>query len=255
MRIDLNCDLGESFGAWAMGADEAVMPAISSANIACGFHAGDPSVIRWTLRLARHHGVAVGAHPGFPDLAGFGRRDMHIAPSEVEDLVLYQVCALAGMAAAEGLTLSHVKPHGALYTMAARDESLADAVARGVAVADPRLVLFGLPGSKLLDAGNAHGLRVAAEGFADRAYERDGSLRSRRLPGAVITDRDTVVARALQMVAHRTVSTVDGETLPLVVDTICVHGDTPGAADLAHAMRAALTAQGVRIAPPDGREA
>jgi 5-oxoprolinase (ATP-hydrolysing) subunit A len=254
MRIDLNCDLGESFGAWTMGADEAVMPSISSANIACGFHAGDPSVIRRTMRLARHHGVAVGAHPGFPDLAGFGRRDMHIAPSEVEDLVLYQVCALAGIAAAEGLSLAHVKPHGALYTMATRDESLADAVARGVAAADTRLVLFGLPGSKLLDAGKANDLRVAAEGFADRAYESNGSLRSRRLAGAVITDRDTVVARALQMVVERTVSTVDGGTLPLVVDTICVHGDTPGAADLAHAVRAALIARGVHIAPPDRRE-
>ena len=203
MRIDLNADLGESFGAWPMGQDALLMPLISSANVACGFHAGDPGTMRATVRLARAHGVAVGAHPGFPDLGGFGRREMELRPQEVEDLVLYQVGALAAIARSEGVRLQHVKAHGALYNMACRDEALAEAIAKAVVAFDPTLVLFGLPGSALLQAGLDAGLPVAAEAFADRAYHADGSLAPRSEPGSVIHDVDTVVARAVAMVRER----------------------------------------------------
>jgi UPF0271 protein len=233
MRIDLNSDLGESFGAWRMGQDEALMPAITSANIACGFHAGDPGVMRETVRLACAHGVAVGAHPGFPDLAGFGRREMRCSPQEVEDMVVYQVGALAAVAAGQGVRLQHVKAHGALYNMACRDEALADAIARATTLVDPALVLFGLPGSALLAAGARHSLTVAAEVFADRAYNPNGSLVSRALTGSVIHDEAEVVSRAVRMARDRTVTTIDGSELRLDADTLCVHGDTPGAARLA----------------------
>jgi UPF0271 protein len=247
MRIDLNSDLGESFGAWTMGQDAALMTAITSANVACGFHAGDPGVMRETLALARAHHVAVGAHPGFPDLGGFGRREMSCSPREVEDLVLYQVGALTAMASAQGLRLQHVKAHGALYNMACRDERLAGAVARATAAADDALILFGLPGSALLDAGTKLGLRVAAEVFADRAYHADGSLVSRATPGSVIHDEAEVVARTVRMARERTVTALDGAAVSLSADTICVHGDTPGAARLAAALRAALESAGVDV--------
>jgi len=253
LSIDLNSDLGESFGAWTLGDDEAIMPSVSSASIACGFHAGDPTVIRRTLGLAKRHGVAVGAHPSYPDLAGFGRRDMALAPEEVTDVVMYQVAVLAGMAAAEGLRLRHVKPHGALYNRAARDESTAAAIARAVALIDRDLALFGLAGSMLLDAGRREGLRVASEAFADRGYEPDGRLRARHLPGALVTDADQVVARVMGLLEDRSIAAVDGSRLRLDADTICVHGDTPGAAELARALRAGLEARGVRIAPPHGK--
>ena len=247
--IDLNSDLGESFGPWQMGDDEALMPSITSANIACGFHAGDPSVMRRTIALAKQHGVAVGAHPGFPDLAGFGRRDMHLSTNEVEDLVLYQVAALAGVAAAEGVRLQHVKAHGALYNMAARDAGLAGAIARAVAAFDPSLILLGLPNSPLLSEGKKAGLHVAAEIFADRTYEADGSLTSRRVPGSVIHDPAQVVARAVAMVTTGQVAATDGTVISLTAHTLCLHGDTPGAADLAQRVRAALHASGVRVSP------
>lgn len=245
--IDLNADVGESFGAWTLGDDEALMPSLSSANIACGFHAGDPSVIRRTLTLASRHGVAVGAHPGYQDLAGFGRRDIALSAADVVDLVMYQVAALAGLAAAHGLRLSHVKPHGALYNRAARDEATAVAVARAVKMIDPGLVLFGLAGSVGIEAGRREGLRVAAEAFADRGYEADGSLRARHLPGALLTDPERAVARVVQLLERRTVTAVDGSSVSLEADTICVHGDTPGAADLARRLRAGLDARGVRV--------
>ena len=248
MRIDLNSDLGESFGAWAMGQDEALMDSITSANVACGFHAGDPGVMRQTLALAKDKGVAVGAHPGFPDLVGFGRREMKATPAEVHDLVLYQVAALAGMAAAQGLELQHVKAHGALYNMACKERSLADAIARAVAAFDRSLILFGLPNSELVRAGAAAGLTVAAEVFADRAYERDGSLTSRNKPGSVIHDEDAVVERAVRMVKRRDVVAVDGSVIALQADTICLHGDTPGAAALARVVRRGLESAGVVIA-------
>jgi UPF0271 protein len=248
MRIDLNSDLGESFGPWPMGQDATLMDSISSANVACGFHAGDPGAMRQTIALARDKGVAIGAHPGFPDLVGFGRREMKATPAEVEDFVLYQVSALAGMARAQGVTLQHVKAHGALYNMACKDRALADAIARAVAAFDRALILFGLPNSELLRAGEAAGLPVAAEVFADRAYDPDGSLTSRSKPGSVIHDAQQVVQRAVRMVRERNVIAVDGSTIALRADTICLHGDTPGAAALAGAVRKGLEAAGVQIA-------
>ena len=249
MRIDINSDMGESFGAYSIGHDVGLMASITSANIAAGFHAGDPSVLRETIRLAKVRGVAVGAHPGFPDLVGFGRRELNVTPKEAEDMVLYQVAAVAGVAAAEGVRMQHVKPHGALFNVAARSVELSTAIARAVAAFDSSLILFGLPGSEILNAGRAAGLRVAAEVFADRAYEPDGLLASRRKPGAVIHDPDVVVARAVRMVKERSVVAIDGSVVPLEADTICVHGDTPGSDDLAARIRAGLEAAGVVVRP------
>jgi UPF0271 protein len=248
-QVDLNSDVGESFGAYRLGADADVMRSITSANVACGFHAGDPGVMRETVRLAKAAGVSVGAHPGFPDLVGFGRREMRASPREVEDLVLYQIGALAAVATAQGMTLSHVKAHGALYNMAARDRSLADAIARAVATFDRGLTLFGLPNSELLRAGEAAGLRVASEGFADRAYMPDGSLASRTVQGSVIHDASSVLERSLRMVTDGEVLAVDGSRLTFAVDTLCVHGDTPGAAELTRQLRQGLEQRGVRVAP------
>lgn len=249
MFIDLNSDVGESFGAWQMGADARVLRSITSANIACGFHAGDPGVMRQTIRLARDNNVAVGAHPGFPDLVGFGRRELKAAAIDVEDMVLYQIGALAAMAKSEGVTLAHVKAHGALYNMAARDRSLADAIARATAAFDRSLVLFGLPGSALLEAGRAAGLRVASEGFADRMYEPDGSLTSRTLPGSVIHDAAEVVRRSIRMVRDGRVVARDGSDLPIKVDTLCTHGDTPGAEELTRLLREGLEREGLTVRP------
>jgi 5-oxoprolinase (ATP-hydrolysing) subunit A len=247
LRIDLNADVGESFGAYSIGNDRAIMPSITSANIAAGFHAGDPSILRQTIRLAREHGVAVGAHPGFPDLAGFGRRELRVTPREAEDFVLYQIAAVAGVAAAERVPLQHVKPHGALFNMAARDAALAEAIARATAAFDRRLMLFGLAKSALLDAGRAAGLRVAAEVFADRAYEPDGTLVPRSRPGAVLHDPAEVVGRAVRLITERAVVACDGSVLALDADTICLHGDTSGAETLARRVRAALEAAGVTV--------
>src|SRR6476661_9307811 len=247
MRIDINSDMGESFGAYKIGHDAGLMKSITSANIAAGFHGGDPSVLRETIRLAKAHSVAVGAHPGFPDLVGFGRRELNVSPKEAEDFVLYQVAAVAGVAAAEGVRLQHVKPHGALFNMAVRDAELAAAIARAVAAFDRSLILFGLPRSEILSAGRAAGLRVAAEVFADRAYEPDGSLASRRKPGSVIHDPEAVVARAVRMVTDRTVVATDGSIVALQADTICVHGDTPGSDDLAAKIRAGFERAGVIV--------
>jgi UPF0271 protein len=247
MRVDINSDVGESFGAYRIGQDTGLMKSITSANIAAGFHAGDPSVLRDTIRTAKAHGVAVGAHPGFPDLVGFGRRELNVTAREAEDLVLYQVAAVAGVASAEGMRIQHVKPHGALFNMAVRNAELAAAIARAVAAFDSTLLLFGLPGSEILKAGRSEGLRVAAEVFADRAYEPDGSLASRRKPGSVIHDREVVVARAVCMVKDGTVVAIDGSVVPLQADTICVHGDTPGSDDLAASIRAGLERAGITV--------
>ena len=248
-RVDLNCDMGESFGAWKLGADAEVLASVSSANVACGYHAGDPGVMRQTVRMARDAQVAVGAHPGLPDLLGFGRRDMRVTPAEVEDMMLYQIGALAAVAAAEGVRLAHVKAHGALYNMAARDAALATAIARAIAAFDRSLVMFGLAGSLMLDAGRSAGLRVAAEGFADRAYEPDGTLTPRSRAGAVIHDPDTVVRRAIRLVKERRVTAVDGSDIALEVDTLCVHGDTPGAHALARRLREGFREQGIAVRP------
>jgi UPF0271 protein len=247
MRIDINADLGESFGAYRIGHDEGLMKSITSANIAAGFHGGDPSVLRATIRLARTHGVAVGAHPGYPDLVGFGRRAMAVSPREAEDFVLYQVAAVAGVARAEGVPMQHVKAHGELFNVAARDPDLAAAIARAVAAYDKSLILFAMPRSEMLKAGIALGLRTVTEVFADRAYEPDGSLMSRRKAGAVIHDPATVVARAVRMVTDRSVVASDGSVVPLEADTICVHGDTAGADDLAAKIRTGLEQAGIVV--------
>ena len=235
--VDLNCDIGESYGAWRMGDDRALLDIVTSANVACGFHAGDPSIIEATVRDATQRNVAVGAHPSYPDLVGFGRRSMAIAPGDVEAGVLYQIGALAAFAHASGAKLTHVKPHGALYNDAARDAALATAIAKAVARFDTGLVLVGLPDSALAAAGRAAHLRFAAEGFCDRAYEPDGSLRSRGRPGAVYTDPDQAAAQALSLAQRG------------AVQTLCVHGDTPGAAASARAVRTALSGAGFDVAP------
>jgi UPF0271 protein len=250
--IDLNCDMGESFGAYTLGADAEVMRSISSANIACGYHAGDPAVMRRTIVLAREAGVAVGAHPGLPDLAGFGRREMHVTAREVEDLVLYQIGALAAIAQSEGIRLRHVKAHGALYNMAARHRALADGIARAVRAVDTSLVLFGLPASELIRAGEAAGLRVASEGFADRTYAPDGSLTPRSHGGSVIHDVEEVVRRAVRMVVEGRIRATDGSEISVQIETLCTHGDTPGAQALTRALREGLERAGVMIAPVGG---
>jgi UPF0271 protein len=241
--------MGESFGAYTIGADDQVMRSITSANVACGYHGGDPAVMRHTVRLARDAGVSVGAHPGLPDLAGFGRREMRVAPQEVEDMVLYQIGALAAIAAAESVRLKHVKAHGALYNMAARDRGLAQAIASAVRAFDQTLVLYVLPASELQRAGEAAGLEVALEGFADRAYEPDGSLTPRSRAGSVIHDPGEVVSRAVRMAAGGGVTATDGSQIALRVDTICTHGDTHGAHELTRLLRAGLEREGITVAP------
>jgi UPF0271 protein len=246
--IDLNCDAGESFGQWILGDDAALFPHVTSVNIACGFHAGDPAVIRRTIELARRHDVAVGAHPSYPDLPGFGRRSMDLSPDEIEDAVLYQIGAVSAFARAADVPLTHVKPHGALYNRAARDAAVAGAIARAVAHFGDDLILVGLAGSALMGAGRAAGLRVAREGFADRAYEPDGSLRLRTLDGAVLNDIEGIVLQAIGLARDGCVQTIAGE-LRLEIDTICLHGDTPGAARLAHVLRDGLQQAGVPVRP------
>lgn len=248
MRVDLNADIGESFGVYTAGSDERLLSSVTSGSIACGYHAGDPSVMRRTVRLAARAGVAIGAHPGFPDLVGFGRREMNVDPQEISDFVLYQIGALSAIARAEGVRLQHVKPHGALYNMAARRKDVAESIAAAVASLDEPLAIIGLPGSELLSAGERYGLRVAAEGFADRGYEPDGSLSPRDTLDAVLQDPLRSADRAVSMVRDGKIQTRDGSLLQLRVDTICIHGDTPGAADVAAAVRARLTQAGIVVA-------
>lgn len=250
--IDLNGDVGELPGG---AADAALIPLLTSASIACGGHAGDEALMRQALRLTRTAGVAAGAHPGFADPNGFGRRERHVSAWEVEDLVVSQVAALAGLARDEGIALRHVKPHGALYHLAAREPGIAEAVARAVRGLDGQLALFAPPASALLHAGAAAGLAVAAEGFPDRSYEPDGTLTPRGRPGAVLLDPVDVAARAVRMARDGVVAAADGSDIPLPVDTLCVHGDTPEAAILAAAIRRALEAAGLMLtafnsAPP-----
>jgi 5-oxoprolinase (ATP-hydrolysing) subunit A len=248
MRVDLNCDMGESFGAYVLGADAEIMPFITSANIAAGFHAGDPQVMDRTVALAAKSGVGVGAHPGFPDLVGFGRRVMSCTPDEVEAMVLYQVAVVAGFAQAHAVALRHVKPHGALYNMAAQDPSLALAIARGVARFDRGLTLVGLSGSHAMQqAAQATGLRFAAEAFADRAYNPDGTLVSRQLPGSVLTDPAQAAAQVVRMVKEQIVLAHDGTRVVVAAETICLHGDNPSAAANAKAIRAALEGSGIEV--------
>jgi 5-oxoprolinase (ATP-hydrolysing) subunit A len=250
--MDLNCDLGESFGAWRMGQDEAVLDFISSANIACGFHAGDPVTMQRTVQIAIAKKVAIGAHPSLPDLQGFGRREMQISANEAHALVLYQVGALMAFASASGARLAHVKPHGALYNMAARDATLADAIAEAVRALSPDLILVGLAGSALPQAGLRAGLRVANEAFVDRAYRAEGSLVPRREPNAVIHEIDAAVAQALSIAIDRKVRVSDGGSIAIDADTICVHGDRDDAALFAERLRNALVSAGVSIAAIGG---
>jgi 5-oxoprolinase (ATP-hydrolysing) subunit A len=247
-KIDLNADIGESFGIYQSGQDEMLMRSITSGSIACGFHAGDPSVMRRTVRHAARAGVSIGAHPGFPDLVGFGRREIKADPQEIFDFVLYQIGALSAVAKAEGVRLKHVKPHGALYNMSTRNTEMAEAIARAVAAFDETLLLVGLPGSELLSAGSRLGLRVAAEAFADRSYEPDGTLTPRHLADSVLSEPGRAAERAVRMVRDHKVAARDGSALTLHVDTICVHGDTPDAAALAPAVRAGLEQAGITVA-------
>jgi UPF0271 protein len=249
-RIDLNGDLGESFGAWRMGDDDALLALLSSANIACGFHAGDPEIMRHTVAQAVAHGVAIGAHVSLPDLQGFGRREMNVTPAEAHALTLYQIGALHAFTCAAGTRLTHVKPHGALYNMAARDAVLANAIARAVRDFDPQLRLFGLAGSALIEAGKALGLAVASEAFVDRRYRADGSLQPRREVDAVIEDMDQALAQALAIARDGVVHTLDGQRVQLHADTLCLHGDGAHAVQLARRLRSELDAAGLRIATP-----
>lgn len=249
MSIDLNCDLGESFGNYTIGCDKDIIPLISSANIACGSHAGDPVVMRNTVHLAAKANIALGAHPGYPDLQGFGRRNMALTADETYAFVLFQIGALAGFCKAEGTRLHHVKPHGQLYNTAAQDEKLANAIAQAVYDFDPQLILVGLAGSKLIKAGKSVGLTTAEELFLDRNYEDDGTLRSRKLPDAVIHDDTFAIKRAIAAIQTGTVTTYSGKVIPIKAETICVHGDTPEALAYVKRVRAALAEAGIEITP------
>jgi 5-oxoprolinase (ATP-hydrolysing) subunit A len=248
--IDLNCDMGESYGAWKMGEDAAVMPYITSANVACGFHGGDPGTIRTTVKLAIDHGVAVGAHPSLPDLPGFGRRAMKISPQDMYDLVVYQAGAVEAFARAAGARLHHVKCHGALYNMAANDEGLSQAMARAVKDLGSGVILYALSGSKNLAIAKSMGVRVAGEVFADRGYADDGTLAPRGTPGAMIEDAALAAARAVEMVEKRYVSSLSGMPIAVVPDTLCIHGDQPGAVSFAKAIRKAFSEHGIGLAAP-----
>lgn len=246
--VDLNCDMGESFGAFDIGNDEAIMPFVSSVNIACGFHAGDPAVMKKTVRLAMRHDVAIGAHPGLPDLQGFGRRTMAISPEEAYDMVVYQVGAIAAFVKSEGGVMQHVKPHGALYNMAATNTGLSEAIATAVYKVDPSLILYGLSGSELILAGEKIGLSVANEVFSDRTYQEDGTLTTRKHPNALITDPVLAVAQVMRMIKEGTVLSTSGLAVKIKADTVCIHGDGKFAVSFAQQLNAALKAEGMRIA-------
>lgn len=249
-RVDLNCDLGESFGAYTIGADARVIPFITSANVACGYHAADPVVMEKTVALCKQHHVAVGAHPGFPDLMGFGRREMKVSPAEAKAYVLYQLGALDAFCRAAELKLAHVKPHGALYNMAAKDAALAKAICEAVRDFDRELTLVALAGSEMVRVGREMGLFVAQEVFADRGYEEDGSLVNRSKPGAMIHDEDEAISRVVRMVTEGKVRAVTGRDVPVTADTVCIHGDGENALAFAQKIRAELEGAGVRLLPP-----
>lgn len=245
--VDLNCDMGESFGSYKIGRDEEILKYVTSANIACGYHAGDPSIMKKTVQLAIKHGVGIGAHPGLPDLWGFGRRPMDISPEEAYDMVVYQIGALKGFADAEGVALQHVKPHGALFNMAAKQQSLAEAIAKAVHDVDPELVLFGLAGSELVKAGQKHGLRTASEVFSDRTYQEDGTLTSRRQPDALITDRERAVNQVIRMIKENKVLTLQDKDIDIDVHTICIHGDGEHAVEFASYISKSLKDSNIQL--------
>ncbi|MBP2672484.1 MAG: putative lactam utilization protein [candidate division NC10 bacterium] len=248
MHIDLNSDMGESFGAYTIGADEEILRWVTSANVACGWHGGDPHVMRQTVARAKALGVAVGAHPSYPDLLGFGRRPMQITRQEARDYILYQVGALRAFVEAAGLTLQHVKPHGAIYNVAAKDRELSLGIAEAVKEAGGDLILMGLPDSEMLKAAQEVGVRIAREAFGDRAYNEDGSLVSRKIAGSLITDPDRVAERVIGLAQGR-VTAITGKEIRFQAETICLHGDTPGAATIARRVRERLEKEGAQVRP------
>lgn len=248
-RVDLNSDLGESFGNYKMGNDDKIIPLISSANVACGFHAGDPVVLAETIKMAKDAGIEAGAHPGFPDLMGFGRRNMAVSPAEAKAYVTYQIGALDAFAKVNGMKLQHVKPHGALYNMAGKDYELAKAICEAVKEYDDSLIIMALSGGELVRAAEDMGLRVAREVFADRAYEEDGSLVNRRKEGAMITDEDIAIERVVRMIKEEKVTAITGKDIPIKADSVCVHGDGEKALKFVEKIREAFQKEGIEIAP------
>ncbi|WP_299824707.1 5-oxoprolinase subunit PxpA [uncultured Pontibacter sp.] len=247
LTVDLNCDMGESFGAFTIGNDEAILPYVTSANIACGYHAGDPLVMRRTVQLALKHQVAIGAHPGLPDLVGFGRREMAVSPAEVYAMTAYQIGAMQAMAKAEGAKLHHVKPHGALYNMAAVNPALAQAIAEAMYKICPEAILYGLAGSALIKSGNEIGLVTASEVFADRTYQQDGTLTPRNHADALISQSEKAVQQVLRMIKHGKVISQQGTEVSIQAETICIHGDGPHALDFARYINKALTREGIQL--------
>lgn len=250
-RVDLNSDLGESFGNYKLGMDDKVIPLITSANVACGYHASDPVVMEKTIAMAKEAGIRVGAHPGFPDLMGFGRREMKVSPPEAKAYTLYQIGALQGFCKAAGVKLQHVKPHGALYNMAAKDYELSRAICEAIKAIDPELIVLALSGGELARAAKDMGLRTALEVFADRAYEEDGTLVNRRKEGSMITDEDEAVARVVRMIKEKKVTAITGKDIPIQADSICVHGDGAKALAFVEKIRNTLTAEGIEICSLD----
>lgn len=247
ITIDLNCDLGESFGAFRMGQDQALLPLITSANVACGFHAGDPSTMNQTIIWATQHQVQIGAHPSLPDLQGFGRRKMVISPEKIYELIIYQLGSLSGFAQIHHTRIKHVKPHGALYHMSAQDSTIAEAIAEAVYDFDPRLILYGLAQSVSIQMGRKKGLQVAEEIFADRTYQPDGSLMPRTLPQAIISEVDQAVQQVIQILTEKRVTTINGKVIPLHADTVCIHGDHPRALHFVQTLRSALNKHQIQI--------
>ena len=250
-RVDLNSDLGESFGRYTLGMDDKIIPLITSANVACGYHASDPVVMEKTVSMAREAGIRVGAHPGFPDLMGFGRRNMAVSPAEAKAYVMYQLGALEGFCRAKGVKLQHVKPHGALYNMAAKDYELSRAICEAIYEFDRNLIVLALSGGELARAAKDMGLRAALEVFADRAYEEDGTLVNRRKEGSMITDEDEAITRVVRMVKEKKVTAITGKDIPIQADSVCVHGDGAKALAFVERIRKALTEEGVEICSLD----
>ena len=248
-KVDLNSDLGESFGAYKMGSDDKIIPLITSANVACGFHASDPMVMQKTVKMASEAGIGIGAHPGYYDLMGFGRRNMVISPKEAYAYVTYQLGALYAFCKQNGVKLQHVKPHGALYNMAGKDYELSKGICQAIYDFDPKLILLGLSGSQMINAGRDIGLKCANEFFADRAYEDDGSLRARSKEGSMITDENEAIERVVKVLKTGCVTTYSGKELELKIDSICVHGDNAHALEFVKIIRERLSAEGIEIAP------
>jgi len=248
-QVDLNCDLGESFGNYTLGLDEEILPFMSSANVACGFHASDPVVMEKTVALAAKNGVAVGAHPSFPDLQGFGRRNMLMKPSEIKTMVMYQIGALDAFCKAKGISMQHVKPHGALYNMAVKDKEMAKAIVSGILAVNPKLILLAPATSQMYICAKEMGLPAAREVFADRAYEEDGSLVSRSKPGAMITDEELAVSRVIRMIKEGKVTAITGKDMDIQADSICIHGDGPKAIAFANKITEAFKKEGIEVKP------